>query len=132
MNDEIYIKNSDVQLKDLLGTTLFESSNGITVSGTLNDDISNYKRLGCYALVGTQGIYVEIELDKIQNVEFVSCWCGNSVMAYKSSIYHFNAREITRNEMYTKYISGISELNTLYDNQNENGIKLYKVIGYKY
>lgn len=131
INENIYIGNSKTQFKNLTETVLFENNDGITSNGSLNDNISNYRKLGCYARVGDQGIYEEINPKNLKKVEFSSFWASSSVFVYKSSVYKFDGNQITRTEMYCYYIDGNSNFKAFKDSNAENGIKLYKVVGYK-
>lgn len=107
------------------GIVLYENSSGATSGATLSDNISNYKYLEIFANVGNYGLSNKIDLSIKTYVEFLSLYADSSVFAFKVSDYLFSGTTMTRNTMYTKYSTGT------YDATNENGIRVYKVIGYK-
>lgn len=133
MNDEIYIKNSDIQLKDLVGTVLFENDNGQVPDITLNDNPLKYKRIEVYASTKdylNYGVFSTTVFPKITKIGIIFI---AEAGAYWGRYLTFRF-EITESQLKQKTVSCFGgdngSINKWWTTDIE--FKVLKVIGYKY
>jgi len=131
INKNVYISDSDIQLKDLNGDILYKNSSG-ALSGTLSDNISKYKHLKIIAK-GEGGLMSnEIDLSIDSKVYFISAYASSGTLAFKHVGFIFSGTSFSQSSKGTKYIQGTSGLTSSYDTSDTTNVKIVEVIGYKY
>lgn len=133
MNEEVYIGNSNVQVKDLLGAILFENDNGST-NIILTDDYKNYDLLEIsFVNNDAYGQITKLDVNNlISKGRFVlnNITPTSSAVYMKQSVFTINEKSISLDDSRYNEI-GIDSSGTV-KFQNINNILITKVIGYKY